>query len=459
MLYSQQLKNKAQAIISNTNLGWQQTGIICDCLQDRYEIEMKYSKAIEKLATKLAPLNEFFSASFGIRAQLSSQFAEEIKGEIELIKQLLVQQKATQYIEFVKLWDSQLQSIKSNVKSAEGYLKNKKREYEIEGALELVFSACQPEKLEKQKYKAAQCKKEYLLAKENYLEVKLEMQQILNEQEAETTLDQIQQLNLQRLNTIKDCILKVFVYESSIAKNYLYDLEKMSDRLHDQDQNQFIEEFIKKTKQQETYNIELESFLTKLLDMQGQQQINTTNIYPIGLDKTEEQIQQETKEIQESLQKQEEFLNFLSQKFHSNTFQLTQQEFIQCTNISNGILDYCYENKNAILAQQLLQYSFGLFTKDNQTKYMQNMLVNHQIWQYRDYWESVIINQISKIKKGTKENINCSILSILTQVAQHMLMFKLLPDLVRDIVQKFSQFFKLNKEIADDLIQAINSQI
>lgn len=29
---------------------------------------MKYSKAIEKLATKLAPINEFFSASFGIRA-------------------------------------------------------------------------------------------------------------------------------------------------------------------------------------------------------------------------------------------------------------------------------------------------------------------------------------------------------------------------------------------------------
>ncbi|CAD8164411.1 unnamed protein product [Paramecium pentaurelia] len=459
MLYSQDLKNKASSVISNTNLGWQQTGIICDCLQDRYEIEMKYSKAIEKLATKLAPINEFFSASFGIRAQLSSQFAEEIKGEIDIMKQLIVQQKATQYLDYVKLWDSQLQSIKSNLKAAEGYLKNKKREYEIEGTFELVYSACQPDKLEKQKNKAAACKKEYQQAKGNYLELKSEMEQVLKEQEAEATLDQLQQLSLQRLNAIKDCILKIFVYESSIAKNHLYDLEKMSDRLHDQDQNLFIEEFIKKTKQQETNPIELESFLTKLLDSQGQQQIYTTNIYPIGLEKTEEQIQQETKEIQDQPQKQEEFLNFLSQKFNSSSFQLTLQEFIQCTNISIGILDYCYENKNAILAQQLLQFSFGLFTKDTQTRYMQDMLVNHQIWQHRDYWEAVIINQISKIKKGTKENINTSILSILTQVAQHMLMFKLSPDLVRDIVQKFSQFFKLNKEIADDLIQAINSQV
>lgn len=31
------------------------------------------------------------------------------------------------------------QSIKSNIKAAEVYLKNKKREYEIEGSLELVY--------------------------------------------------------------------------------------------------------------------------------------------------------------------------------------------------------------------------------------------------------------------------------------------------------------------------------
>ncbi|CAD8087832.1 unnamed protein product [Paramecium sonneborni] len=459
MQYSQELKNKASSIISYTNLGWQQTGTICDCLQDRYEIEIKYSKAIEKLATKLAPINEFFSASFGIRAQLSSQFAEEIKGEIDIMKQLIAQQKATQYLDYIKLWDSQLQSIKSNLKAVEGFLKNKKREYEIEGTLELAFLVSQQDKLEKQRNKALACRKDYQQAKGNYLELKLEMEQILKEKEAEVTLDQLQYLNLQRLNSIKDCILKIFVYESSIAKNHLYDLEKMSDRLHDQDQNQFIEEFIKKNKQQETNSLELESFLTKLLDSQGQFQIYTTNIYPIGLEKTEEQILQETKEIQQSPQKQQEFLNFLSQKFNSSSFQLTLQEFIQCTNISIGILDQCYENKNAILAQSLLQFSFGLFTKDTQTRYMQDMLVNHQIWQYRDYWEAVIINQISKIKKGTKDNINTSILSILTQVAQHMLMFKLSPDLVRDIVQKFSQFFKLNKEIADDLIEAINSQV
>lgn len=68
MFYSKELKNKASAIIQNVNLGWQQCATLCECIQDRIDIELKYAKALEKLATKLGSINEFFSSSFGINA-------------------------------------------------------------------------------------------------------------------------------------------------------------------------------------------------------------------------------------------------------------------------------------------------------------------------------------------------------------------------------------------------------
>lgn len=80
------------------------------------------------------------------------------------------------------------------------------------------------------------------------------------------------------------------------------------------------------------------------------------------------------------------------------------------------------------------------------------MLINHCIWHCRDLWESIIIQQIAQLKEQRQDDKKTSILSILTQTSQHMVMFKLSGEIVRDIVLKFCSFFKIDSEMSMDLI-------
>lgn len=45
----------------------------------------------------------------------------------------------------------------------------------------------------------------------------------------EQTLDTLQRFEIERQNTIKNSLMKIFVFESSLNRNHLYDLEKMTE--------------------------------------------------------------------------------------------------------------------------------------------------------------------------------------------------------------------------------------
>lgn len=111
----------------------------------------------------------------------------------------------------------------------------------------------------------------------------------------------------------------------------------------------------------------------------------------------------------------------------------------------------------------MLKLSLVIQQKDAQ-KYLYNSMLERELWQNRDFWETVIIEEmyekLGQLKKSQEhvEKEKIMILNILTNISQNMLMYKFAQEHIVDIMTKFSNFFGLNEDVSKELIAAVKTQ-
>ncbi|CAD8170592.1 unnamed protein product [Paramecium pentaurelia] len=370
-----------------------------------------------------------------------------------------------------------------------------------------------------QYYKVNQIKKEYLDLEQQYKQSvfeynsncensKTRMQEILNI---------MQEQEEKRIGIFQDTLIRQIIFEVSHSKNVQYDLEKITEVINEIQPKDEVAKFINNVKQEgpnlfeKTEIVHLNSFISnslqrffqkefdELLNLNNDESVNDiianieqgTDVLP------EDQKQQETyyaaklindcwKEEEISIQVFQELkkktkdnyqlrmliIVAIQNKRLNTQFKLGSIAFQNVLKLFNSLLEICLDTFDAGTSRQLMNLSFTFYQEkieNNKTKcyFLSNEFAQHQVWENRDLWETSIIQQIyEKIKdqqqKQRLQNQNDQIqveknmiLTILTQMAQNMLLFNFKIGALKDIMYKFLAFFELNEEITYDLFNAI----
>ncbi|CAD8070795.1 unnamed protein product [Paramecium primaurelia] len=370
-----------------------------------------------------------------------------------------------------------------------------------------------------QYYKVNQIKKEYLDLEQQYKQSvfeynsncensKTRMQEILNI---------MQEQEEKRIGIFQDTLIRQIIFEVSHSKNVQYDLEKITEVINEIQPKDEVAKFIHNVKQEgpnlfeKTEIVHLNSFISnslqrffqkefdELLNLNNDESVNDiianieqgTDVLP------EDQKQQETyyaaklikdcwKEEEISIQVFQELkkktkdnyqlrmliIVAIQNKRLNTQFKLGNIAFQNVLKLFNSLLEICLDTFDAGTSRQLMNLSFTFYQEkieNNKTKcyFLSNEFAKHQVWENRDLWETSIIQQIyEKIKdqqqKQRLQNQNDQIqveknmiLTILTQMAQNMLLFNFKIGALKDIMYKFLAFFELNEEITYDLFNAI----
>ncbi|CAD8086723.1 unnamed protein product [Paramecium sonneborni] len=370
-----------------------------------------------------------------------------------------------------------------------------------------------------QYYKVNQIKKEYFDLEQRYKQTlndfnqncetsKTKMQEILNT---------MQEQEEKRIGIFQDTLIRQIIFEVSHSKNVQYDLEKITEVINEIIPKDEVAKFIQSIKQEgsnlfeKSDVIQLNSFISNSLQKFFQKEFdelltlnNDEKVMNIiadiesGIDsKPEDQKQQETyyaAKLINDCWKEEEIQSQLFQEVKNKTkdnyqqrmliivaiqnkrlntqFKLGPIAFKNVLKLFNSLLEICLDTFDAGTSRQLMHLSFTFYQErieknKIQCYFLSNEFAKHQVWENRDLWETSIIQQIyEKIKEQQQksrlsnqyEQIQVEknmILTILTQMAQNMLLFNFKIGALKDIMYKFLAFFELNEEITSDLFNAI----
>ncbi|CAD8181108.1 unnamed protein product [Paramecium octaurelia] len=333
----------------------------------------------------------------------------------------------------------------------------------------------------------------------------------------QTILTQMQEQEEKRITVFKDTLIRQIIFEVSHSKNVQYDLDKINEKTDEIHPEEEVQKFAQSQKLEnpplfeKTELIQLNSFISNSLQKFFSKEFdeilqlnNDPKVKEIislveqgGTLQTEDQklenayyaskivsdcwkeeqvdteiFNQFKKKIQDDYQLRKLVIIALQYKRSTSKFRLGQIGFQNAVNLFNSILEICLDTFDAGTSRQLMNLSFT-FHKENiengkpQSYFIQNDFSKLQVWENRDLWETSIIQQIyEQIKEQQQRQKSLTlfdqiqteknmILTILTQMAQNMLLFNFKFGAIKDIMYKFMAFFELNEEISSDLFNAI----
>ena len=325
-------------------------------------------------------------------------------------------------------------------------------------------------------------------------------------------LNEIQSLEIQLGEKIKNCINKYYILQSNYCKNLNFETEKKIKLLEDVDINNDISIYIKNNRTSEIppFKFDYVPYICKL-DKQNNNNDETikdinlkvkeriTQLFPEEKDisalktKTDKEIENFIDSIlngekENVINANEENLKIISNKnlrrlFLKQLNKLRNNTHIVLNDISYKIIGnllkecitHSYKDKDYISIKLIMVISTNLFKINKISNrpriFLHNFLINNQIWKDYYFWESLIKYDIIeemhnqkkynlfleendvlknlRIKDIVKSQLNTNIYNMITLEVNTSLMNK--------IINYFSNYYKLQKNVIESLNKIINN--
>jgi hypothetical protein len=325
-------------------------------------------------------------------------------------------------------------------------------------------------------------------------------------------LNEIQSLEIQLGEKIKNCLNKYYILQSNYCKNLNFETEKKIKLLEDVDINNDISIYIKNNRTNEIppFKFDYVPYICKL-DKQNNNNDETikdinlkvkekiTQLFPEEKDisalktKTDKEIENFIDSIlngekENVINANEENLKIISNKnlrrlFLKQLNKLRNNTHIILNDISYKIIGnllkecitHSYKDKDYISIKLIMVISTNLFKINKISNrpriFLHNFLINNQIWKDYYFWESLIKYDIIeemhnqkkynlfleendvlknlRIKDIVKSQLNTNIYNMITLEVNTSLMNK--------IINYFSNYYKLQKNVIESLNKIINN--
>jgi hypothetical protein len=325
-------------------------------------------------------------------------------------------------------------------------------------------------------------------------------------------LNEIQSLEIQLGEKIKNCLNKYYILQSNYCKNLNFETEKKIKLLEDVDINNDISIYIKNNRTNEIppFKFDYVPYICKL-DKQNNNNGETikdinlkvkeriTQLFPEEKDisalktKTDKEIENFIDSIlngekENVINANEENLKIISNKnlrrlFLKQLNKLRNNTHIVLNDISYKIIGnllkecitHSYKDKDYISIKLIMVISTNLFKINKISNrpriFLHNFLINNQIWKDYYFWESLIKYDIIeemhnqkkynlfleendvlknlRIKDIVKSQLNTNIYNMITLEVNTSLMNK--------IINYFSNYYKLQKNVIESLNKIINN--
>ena len=325
-------------------------------------------------------------------------------------------------------------------------------------------------------------------------------------------LNEIQSLEIQLGEKIKNCLNKYYILQSNYCKNLNFETEKKIKLLEDVDINNDISIYIKNNRTSEIppFKFDYVPYICKL-DKQNNNNDETikdinlkvkeriTQLFPEEKDisalktKTDKEIENFIDSIlngekENVINANEENLKIISNKnlrrlFLKQLNKLRNNTHIVLNDISYKIIGnllkecitHSYKDKDYISIKLIMVISTNLFKINKISNrpriFLHNFLINNQIWKDYYFWESLIKYDIIeemhnqkkynlfleendvlknlRIKDIVKSQLNTNIYNMITLEVNTSLMNK--------IINYFSNYYKLQKNVIESLNKIINN--
>ncbi|EAR97924.2 Fes/CIP4-like domain protein (macronuclear) [Tetrahymena thermophila SB210] len=398
-----------------------------DLFQERAQAEESYSKTMEKLTIRLQNLQigktqgvqniiSSLKTNFMNRSEQAKALSEQIQVEIlEKSRQIINEQNNTskKLISDGRKFEKDLKTAQENLDKAKLKFLRAEREAQscqIQDEILKLSQDISSEKRQKQAQKTKQCLSEVKELDQQYKYYLLEFNNTLDlfYEQMNRIQNSLQDYECQRINQMKDSVMKNLVFETSYIKNIEYDIDNISEKLGQVEAQKDVQEIIsrnqsKRPKQEQIKYEPYISFIGKTIQSLElkYKKLNTEDVIEEYLSyKTNpqpqsefasDQLNQELKsqcdaiyrQYQEILQdsdKEKAFFDDIEESLDSNqlgrivwsycfnfyrmkgTSELTSIQFKNITQIFNSLLDNCFKNKDSITAKRLILLSFSFYT-------------------------------------------------------------------------------------------------
>ncbi|KAL4499255.1 hypothetical protein ABPG72_006841 [Tetrahymena utriculariae] len=398
-----------------------------DLFQERALAEESYSKTMEKLTIRLQNLQigktqgvqniiSSLKTNFMNRSEQAKALSEQIQVEIlEKSRQIINEQNNTskRLISDGRKFEKDLKTAQENLDKAKMKFLRAEREAQSCQMQDEILKLSQDvsaEKRQKQAQKTRQCLSEVKELDQQYKYYLLEFNNSLDlfYEQMNRIQNSMQEYECQRINQMKDSVMKNLVFETSYIKNIEYDIDNISEKLGQVEAQKDVQEIIsrnqsKKPKQEQIKYEPYISFIGKTIqqlelkykkentgDVIEQYISFKANPQPAS-EFANDQLNQELKsqcdviyrQYQELLQdseKEKAFFDNIEESLDTNQFgrivwsycfnfyrmkgtsELTSIQFKNITQIFSSLLDNCFKNKDSITAKRLILLSFSFYT-------------------------------------------------------------------------------------------------
>ncbi|CAD8115341.1 unnamed protein product [Paramecium sonneborni] len=259
-------------------------------LQERAHIEDQYAKALYRLSQQI----EKSSLSY-LKGQLADQlrqkierlenFVDLIRSEIiDQVKEILQDQNhiSKRIIDEIKGLEWDLQDKQDDLMGGKLDYKLTAKELEQSGIQDMIYQYSKDiseDKAIKQVVRTCQIQSECIKLEKEFEIIVVSYNEFIDvyKTKMESYLSQMEQQEQQKLLVQKDTLMKLFLFESSIFKQSLQDIDKLNDQIRKTNLQDVIENFIMKNQRPQEAPRQLEfrpycSFLTKSIEIMRNQE-------------------------------------------------------------------------------------------------------------------------------------------------------------------------------------------
>ena len=328
-------------------------------------------------------------------------------------------------------------------------------------------------------------------------------------------LNEIQNLEIELGENIKNCLYKYYELQSNYFKNINLENDKNLKLLEKIDINNDIEIYIKNNRTNDIppFKFDYVPYISTLdkqniyLDDENMKNINLKvkeeikRLFPEEKDisllrtKTDKEIENFTNNILDGLNETENsinvndenikivsnknlrriFLKYLNKIRNNKHIVLNDISYKLIGNLLKESLEHSYKEKDFLCIKLIMVISMNLFKINKISNkpriFLHNYLLNNQIWKDFNFWESLIkydiIEEIHNQKKYSlflEENdilknirIKDTVKAQISSNIYNMISFEVNINLINRIINYFSNFYKLPKNTIDYLNNIINN--
>ncbi|KAL4454638.1 hypothetical protein ABPG74_021843 [Tetrahymena malaccensis] len=442
-----------------------------DLFQERALAEESYSKTMEKLTIRLQNLQigktqgvqniiSSLKTNFMNRSEQAKALSEQIQVEIlEKSRQIINEQNNTskRLISDGRKYEKDLKTAQENLDKAKLKFLRAEREAQscqIQDEILKLSQDVSAEKRQKQAQKTKQCLSEVKELDQQYKYYLLEFNNTLDlfYEQMNRIQNSLQEYECQRINQMKDSVMKNLVFETSYIKNIEYDIDNISEKLGQVEAQKDVQEIIsrnqsKKPKQEQIKYEPYISFIGKTIQ-QLELKYKKVHIEDVieeyisykgnpqpASEFVNDQLNQELKsycdviyrqyqEILQDSEKEKAFFDNIEESLDTNQFgrvvwsycfnfyrmkgtsELTSIQFKNITQIFTSLLDNCFKNKDSITAKRLILLSFSFYTTQESLDFKK--LRKHSDEQIQELMDELSKSKVELENKSQSQPVNQS---------------------------------------------------